>query len=98
MINLDSSEQSIVDGVLHYLYDLPYIVPEGTEPAPFHAKMYTAGEFFELPLLKKNALALLEPLLVSNAVVKEDVYLQVAKEAHEGTPTMDRGKHWLRSL
>ena len=58
VIDLSDEDYDVIVAVTQYLYGIMYSVPEGHNPATFHATMYAASEYYQLPLLKKGELAL----------------------------------------
>ena len=92
-IILDDEDPDVLEAVLRHLYGLPYVVPEHTEPCIFHAKMYNAGDYYQLSRLKANALAIAEPLLNKlDCSSKASTLLELVKLAYEGTSDADRGE------
>lgn len=53
IIELKEDEPNVVLAVLMFLYGKPYNIPDDIAPAEFHAQLYAAGDFYQLPLLKK---------------------------------------------
>ena len=77
--------------MLRHLYNLPYELPEGQDPAVHHARMYIAGEFYGIPSLKSNATTLITPLLVSIEPLDAKKYLNVAEEVYGQVLKIDDG-------
>ena len=82
----------MVHVVVGFLYGFNYIVPDDEPAATFHARVYSAGDYFQLPHLKKSAvdnfcdIAHAEPKNLEQAVS----CLQAAPEIYSGTPESDK--------
>lgn len=56
VITLDNDDPDVVLAVLNFLYGLPYLATSDDQSAAtFHAQIYAAAEFYQLPELKETA-------------------------------------------
>ena len=93
-LQLDRDKPAVVEAVIKYLYGLPCEAPTDESALAFYADLYAAGEYYQLPVLKKNALGKFRATIYREKTESDD-FANVANKVYNNTPPADRG---LRDL
>lgn len=75
MIDISEEESAIIEGLLKFLYTHDYPVPVSTPALLFHVKMYTAGDYYQVPYLKRRAKELFEDEVTQYGSWRRPVFL-----------------------
>ncbi|KAF2434670.1 hypothetical protein EJ08DRAFT_564754, partial [Tothia fuscella] len=99
IVKLEDTETHVVRAMLEYLYSLTYDIGqvEGHHsPIVFHAKMYAAADFLDIPPLKLFAKKKFQVLSSDNWRTPD--YLNALRLAFESTPATDLGLREIAGL
>ena len=90
-MDLKEDDSRVVYAVLQHLYGIRYTVPLKCDYVPlFHVSVYAAGEFYQLPDLKRLARHYLKNL-TSTFTNNRTQCLEAVEAVYNTTPSTDRG-------
>ena len=93
MIEITNTPPDVLKVVLGFLYGKHYQAPQSDQAAIFHAKVYSAGDFYQIPVLKKSARRRFKQIAYASSSPTEGAKqcFAAAEEVYSGTPSSDRG-------
>ncbi|KAL1617699.1 hypothetical protein SLS54_007703 [Diplodia seriata] len=93
VIDLTADEPATVMALLEYFYHHKYTVPAETTAGAFHAKVYAAGDYYQVKCLKEQAKSSFTTWLtgqLSRGSSQED-FFRAVEVIYDSTPESDRG-------
>ncbi|KKY16160.1 putative btb poz domain protein [Diplodia seriata] len=93
VIDLTADEPATAMALLEYFYHHKYTVPAETTAGAFHAKVYAAGDYYQVNCLKEQAKSSFTTWLtgqLSRGSSQED-FFRAVEVIYDSTPESDRG-------